>query len=729
MAAAVEASLNSNSRLERFDGTDPSSYRRWKRRAQLMLIGLPNTYPAEKLGPKLMEFLAGDAELAVEHIKVEDLAKAGGEKAVFKALDERYKPLERDNMNEALKEFFFETQIRSGETMQAFATRFSTTIRKLEEQEVKLPDAVKGWFLLRKLHLDSSQESMIMTGTGGSYEIKDIYKAVKAILPNVKGTASKSGRERDTLVAEHPAVSEDEDDSELVQVLAAELQQKDEYEDEELLDVYETYKQVRMKMNDAKKARGYRSTPAAGVGMGRGPWKLQGSISARLEQAKAASQCHRCKQYGHWKRECPKGKGKGGDARGSSSTAKEVHIVDSGAGFEDGDYEELIRDIDAEMEDELTGLDVYVAEHDRSGFMLERFRSSVGVGSQHAEVAKEALGQWSHQSMDDCEPRTVTSLGIEQRPEPVVLRSFEVHSSEKEFPSQAEYAAALDSHAAMLLSPDSQALFQELGQVVSANPPAVISHNMEVGLDMYPDAASDSPRQTELRGSVLMSEGKHKPRAGNPGWSMGQIYLQDKGYVKWVRSHINQGSGRMMRRLKLYIEMRDRQKAARMDLEENGGALLPPFPMSTAAPHQAVMSQQPTEMVYPGPAAPQVPAPYVASQRSLFHTPPCSNWSRVSTPVMTPKMSCKRTQREDDMEIQEMQFEVAAKWRRMTLEAIRDAEEKRQAYVFNVARLMDKEDGVHKAVQTMACLMSPEIPELMKTSSASVGLMTSGPMP
>ena len=447
MAAAVEASLNSNSRLERFDGTDPSSYRRWKRRAQLMLIGLPNTYPAEKLGPKLMEFLAGDAELAVEHIKVEDLAKAGGEKAVFKALDERYKPLERDNMNEALKEFFFETQIRSGETMQAFATRFSTTIRKLEEQEVKLPDAVKGWFLLRKLHLDSSQESMIMTGTGGSYEIKDIYKAVKAILPNVKGTASKSGRERDTLVAEHPAVSEDEDDSELVQVLAAELQQKDEYEDEELLDVYETYKQVRMKMNDAKKARGYRSTPAAGVGMGRGPWKLQGSISARLEQAKAASQCHRCKQYGHWKRECPKGKGKGGDARGSSSTAKEVHIVDSGAGFEDGDYEELIRDIDAEMEDELTGLDVYVAEHDRSGFMLERFRSSVGVGSQHAEVAKEALGQWSHQSMDDCEPRTVTSLGIEQRPEPVVLRSFEVHSSEKEFPSQAEYAAALDSHA------------------------------------------------------------------------------------------------------------------------------------------------------------------------------------------------------------------------------------------------------------------------------------------
>ena len=95
-------------------------------------------------------------------------------------------------------------------------------------------------------------------------------QSVKAILPNVKGTGSKSGIEKDTLVAEHPAIGDDEDDSELVQVLAAELQKKDEYEDEELLDVHETYQQVRMKMNDAKKARGYRSTSAASVGVGKG---------------------------------------------------------------------------------------------------------------------------------------------------------------------------------------------------------------------------------------------------------------------------------------------------------------------------------------------------------------------------------------------------------------------------------------------------------------------------
>ena len=211
--------------------------------------------------------------------------------------------------------------------------------------------------------------------------------------------------------------------------------------------MYETYKQVKMKMNDAKKARGYRSTHGASAGVGRGPWKLQGSISARLEQAKAVSQCHRCEEYGHWKRECPKGKGKGSDQRGSSSTAKEVHIVEPSAGFEDVDYEEMIQNINAEVDEELAGFDAYVTEHDRSGVTLDRFRNSVEGKSQQIDVVNKALGQWSHSLVDDCQLNTISSVGLEQRPEPVVLRSFEVHSSDSNFSNQAEYAASLDSHA------------------------------------------------------------------------------------------------------------------------------------------------------------------------------------------------------------------------------------------------------------------------------------------
>lgn len=139
----------SGQRLERFDGSDPGSYKRWRRRAALVLIALPSTYPKEKLGPRLMESLAGEAELACEHLKVEDLAKGGGEQLIFKVLDERFKPLEKEDMREALNQFFFETSIRSGESMKAFPTKFATCYRKLVQQEVELPSQVQEWFLLR----------------------------------------------------------------------------------------------------------------------------------------------------------------------------------------------------------------------------------------------------------------------------------------------------------------------------------------------------------------------------------------------------------------------------------------------------------------------------------------------------------------------------------------------------------------------------------------------------
>ena len=190
MASGLEAN---QSRLERFDGSDPTLYKRWKRRAALMLISLPLTYAASKLGPKLMEYIGGDAELAVEHLKVEDIAKTGGEQEIFRVLDERYMPLEKDDMSEALKGYFFETQFRGGESMKNFCTGVATSHRKLQDQGVTLPEEVQGWFLMRKLHLDASQEAMLLTATAGSYKVDAVVNAVKAILANQRGTHKQKG--------------------------------------------------------------------------------------------------------------------------------------------------------------------------------------------------------------------------------------------------------------------------------------------------------------------------------------------------------------------------------------------------------------------------------------------------------------------------------------------------------------------------------------------------------
>ena len=59
----AEASSGFSAKLDRYDGSDPSIYKRWRRRATIMLMSLPNTYPPEKHVAKLMEYLTGDAEL------------------------------------------------------------------------------------------------------------------------------------------------------------------------------------------------------------------------------------------------------------------------------------------------------------------------------------------------------------------------------------------------------------------------------------------------------------------------------------------------------------------------------------------------------------------------------------------------------------------------------------------------------------------------------------------
>lgn len=56
----------SSRNLETFSGADASEYRRWRRRAELYLLGLPTNIPEKKWGARVIEHLAGEAEELVE---------------------------------------------------------------------------------------------------------------------------------------------------------------------------------------------------------------------------------------------------------------------------------------------------------------------------------------------------------------------------------------------------------------------------------------------------------------------------------------------------------------------------------------------------------------------------------------------------------------------------------------------------------------------------------------
>ena len=141
----MASSEEKSHRVETFDGSDPSLYRRWKRRAQLMLASLPTNVPEAKHGPRLMEFIKGEAEALLESIPVEELTKSGGDKKIWQALDDKYGPQPHDLMQQALKGYFYELQVKQSESYTQFLARYDAASRKLKEQGVELPAPVAGY--------------------------------------------------------------------------------------------------------------------------------------------------------------------------------------------------------------------------------------------------------------------------------------------------------------------------------------------------------------------------------------------------------------------------------------------------------------------------------------------------------------------------------------------------------------------------------------------------------
>ena len=343
--------------LEVFDGSNPAMYRLWKRRAQLMVAALPNTIPKEKYGPRLMQYIKGEAEQLCEGITVSDLCAEGGDTKIFKLLDEKFGPLPMDMLQKALRTFFYELQVKPAETYQQFLARYASADRLLQEQKVELPSEVKGYMLIKKLKLDAASEAMILTATRGVMKFPEVCEAVKAIYPDGKGTASAKNKEI-FLADGGPDPPEDEDEVlEAMEAVAEEWQLRDDVEDEDVLEAFESYSEIRRRMAEKRKARGF-------VGGGSEPqrWKLSGSVTGRIEMLKAKTRCHLCKRLGHWKRECPnlqrKGAGKAMAAKSNSSATS----VGRGT-------EALVIE-----ENDQGSADVYLAENAEAWQLLEKFR-------------------------------------------------------------------------------------------------------------------------------------------------------------------------------------------------------------------------------------------------------------------------------------------------------------------------------------------------------------------
>ena len=123
---------------------------------------------------------------------------------------------------------------------------------------------------------------MILTATHGSLKYDDI-KAIKSVFPQVK-CSTTSNRMKDVYAAETEGVEDTlpedhEDENDVFQVVADQFQNQESYDDEEVLDVLETYQDIRRRLQQKKMGRGYKTQPTS--------WELVG-YSARQAGAVTA---------------------------------------------------------------------------------------------------------------------------------------------------------------------------------------------------------------------------------------------------------------------------------------------------------------------------------------------------------------------------------------------------------------------------------------------------------
>lgn len=136
----------------------------------------------------------------------------------------------------------------------------------MEEQEIKLPEVVLGFMYMKKLRLDHTGESLLMTATKGDLTLKEIEKAAHAVFPGGKGQLSKS-QQKEVFQAEQDETgsttqeNEEEELQSALEFLADEVQSKSEYDEEEVLKAFESYQDIRRKIADQKKGRGFFPRP------------------------------------------------------------------------------------------------------------------------------------------------------------------------------------------------------------------------------------------------------------------------------------------------------------------------------------------------------------------------------------------------------------------------------------------------------------------------------------
>lgn len=397
-----------------FDGSEPEGFRQYLR--DLSLWEWESEIPKEKHAVKVLRQLGGTAKSAANEVPLDKIRSAEGVKAILSKLKEHFQPHLESAMPRAFEKAVYGESRKNKESMQGFVIRMDQAFQELSEEQVTLPDVVKGYIIYRQANLTQTQEDQVTTWTSGHYGREEIVKALRKL---EKVSREKGGKHyvMEETYGDHEergsSLEEHETDFEIENfVYLEEGDLNNIFEEKDLVEALATYQQVRKAIRDQKTSRGWSNYKGGGKGYGSGSYgkggnnfRMPGKGGSRVhvESLKLRTKCARCGMIGHWARECTNAPDDYSRSRaaGSVSTAKSSGTTMSGkSGFVQIDTVREDVDLDNKTFYQIT-LGSFLKKKENPpmfcGISTEASQGVVDTAAQSGLIGVHALSQFSEE--------------------------------------------------------------------------------------------------------------------------------------------------------------------------------------------------------------------------------------------------------------------------------------------------------------------------------------------
>ena len=144
----------------------PADYREYRAGVTLYKMKMELQKRPKEAVINLLTSLAGASWKLVEHDATKLIEASDGFDQVIKLLDQNFQYDDRVECPKAMDRFFYQLTRRSEQTMLSFMTDFREAKREIEKHNIKLPDEVSAYILLKRCGLTVEQRQMTLTQIG-----------------------------------------------------------------------------------------------------------------------------------------------------------------------------------------------------------------------------------------------------------------------------------------------------------------------------------------------------------------------------------------------------------------------------------------------------------------------------------------------------------------------------------------------------------------------------------